>query len=220
MTCSASAVETEQLHPGPARDALAKPDRKASTATSKQSGGAGQFADILIDVVPLNRVRTGFTFTEVIKGGTVPRNYIPSVEVGRQVTRWPKGRTAISFVDIGVTLKDGKYHAVDSSDFAFHTAGKAGVKEAFETAGTRVLQPIRKVTINVPTVFSGALVPLISGLHGQVLGFENNPDAAGWDVFEALLPETAEAELFQQLGGATRGTAWYNSELERYEEVH
>ncbi|MBU1176057.1 MAG: elongation factor G [Alphaproteobacteria bacterium] len=184
----------------------------------KQSGGAGQFADIVIDVMPLER-GAGFTFAEVIKGGTVPRNYIPSVEAGAK-DALGEGPNGYPVVDIGVTLKDGKYHAVDSSDFAFHTAGRAGVKEAFETAGTRVLQPIRRIAIDVPTVFSGALVPLISGLHGQVLGFENKPDASGWDVFEALLPESAEAELFQQLGGATRGTAWYGSVLERYEEMH
>ena len=210
------AVETEQLTPA-LHETLAKPVEK-HYRHRKQSGGAGQFADILIDVVPLPR-GTGFTFTEVIKGGTVPRNYIPSVEAGARdaLAEGPNGHIV---VDIGVTLKDGKYHAVDSSDFAFHTAGKAGVKEALEEGGTRVLQPIRRVSIEVPTVYSGALVPLITGLHGQVLGFENNPDAAGWDIFEALLPETAEADLFQQLGSATRGTSWYVSTLERYEEVH
>ncbi len=184
----------------------------------KQSGGAGQFADVLVDVVPLER-GAGFTFTEVIKGGTVPRNYIPSVEAGAReaLGAGPNGHPV---VDIGVTLKDGKYHAVDSSDFAFHTAGKAAVKDAMDEAGTRVLQPIRRIRIDVPTVYSGALVPLISGLHGQVLGFRNNPDVAGWDVFEALLPESAETELFQSLGANTRGTAWYTSELERYEEMH
>lgn len=184
----------------------------------KQSGGAGQFADVLVDVVPLER-GGGFTFTEVIKGGTVPRNYIPSVEAGARDALFA-GPNGHPVVDIGVTLKDGKYHAVDSSDFAFHTAGKAAVKEALEGAGTRVLQPIRRIKIEVPSIYSGALVPLISGLHGQVLGFRNNPDAAGWDIFEALLPESAETELFQSLGANTRGTAWYASELERYEEMH
>jgi elongation factor G len=209
-------VETEALSPA-LLETLSKPVEK-HYRHRKQSGGAGQFADIVIDVVPLER-GTGFTFTEVIKGGTVPRNYIPSVEAGARdaLAEGPHGHLV---VDIGVTLKDGKYHAVDSSDFAFHTAGKAGVKEALEEGGTRVLQPIRHIRIEVPSVYAGALVPLITGLHGQVLGFRNNPDSAGWDVFEALLPESAESDLFQQLGSSTRGTAWYTSELERYEEVH
>ena len=209
-------VETEVLEPALC-ETLAK-KIEIHHRHKKQSGGAGQFADVLVDVVPLER-GAGFTFTEVIKGGTVPRNYIPSVEAGAReaLAAGPNGHPV---VDIGVTLKDGKYHAVDSSDFAFHTAGKAAVKDAMDEAGTRVLQPIRRVRIDVPTVYSGALVPLISGLHGQVLGFRNNPDAAGWDIFEALLPESAETELFQSLGANTRGTAWYTSELERYEEMH
>ncbi|MCB1516010.1 MAG: elongation factor G [Hyphomicrobiaceae bacterium] len=184
----------------------------------KQSGGAGQFADVLIEVIPLER-GAGFSFSEEVKGGAVPRNYIPSVEAGAQdaLSEGPNGHPV---VDIAVTLKDGKHHSVDSSDFAFRTAGKMAVKEALTEAGTRVLQPIRRLRIDVPTAFSGALVPLISGLHGQVLGFSNNPDATGWDVFEALLPESAEADLFQAMAGATRGTAWYRSELEHYEEMH
>ena len=209
-------VETEPLSPT-LTETLAK-KVEIHHRHKKQSGGAGQFADVLIDVAPLER-GAGFTFNEIIKGGTVPRNYIPSVEAGAKdaLGEGPNGHPV---VDIGVTLKDGKYHAVDSSDFAFHTAGKAAVKEALEKGGTRVLQPIRKVSIEVPSVYSGALVPIISGLHGQVLGFENNPDAAGWDLFEALLPESAEGELFQSLGSSTRGTAWFHSVLERYEEVH
>ena len=178
-------VDTEQVSPT-LYETLAKP-MEIHHRHRKQSGGAGQFADVVVDVVPLER-GAGFTFTEIIKGGTVPRNYIPSVEAGAReaLGEGPKGHPV---VDIGVTLKDGKYHAVDSSDFAFHTAGRNAVKEALEGAGTRVLQPIRHVSIEVPSVYSGALVPLITSLHGQVLGFRTNPDLTGWDLFEALLPE-------------------------------
>ena len=131
-----------------------------------------------------------------------------------------EGPRGYPVVDIGVTLIDGKYHSVDSSDFAFQTAGKGGVREALAEGGTKILQPIRHFGIEVPSVYSGPLVPLVSALHGQVLGFRNNPDATGWDLFEALLPESAEGELFEVLGSATRGTAWYRSKLERYDEVH
>lgn len=184
----------------------------------KQSGGAGQFADVLIEVVPRERGE-GFAFAEEIKGGAVPRNYIPSVEAGAQdaLAAGPHGHPV---VDIGVTLKDGKFHAVDSSDYAFRTAGKQAVKEALAEGGTRVLQPIRHFTVSVPSALAGALVPLVTGLHGQVLGFRADPEAQGWDLFEALLPEAADQDFFQALGSATRGTAWYRSDLERYEEVH
>lgn len=183
----------------------------------KQSGGAGQFADVLIAVEPLARGE-GFRFAEEVKGGAVPRNYIPSVEAGAR-DALAEGPHGLPVVDLAVVLKDGKHHAVDSSDFAFRTAGKAALREALAEAGTRVLQPIRRVTVAVPSVYSGALVPVVSGLHGQVLGFRADPDAQGWDRFEALLPEAAEGEFFQALGGATRGTGWHVSTLERYEEM-
>ncbi|MBC7158179.1 MAG: elongation factor G, partial [Rhodobacteraceae bacterium] len=122
-------------------------------------------------------------------------------------------------VDVAVTLKDGKYHAVDSSDFAFRTAGRNAVREAMAEAGTIVLQPVMRVTIQVPGPFTGALVPLVSGLKGQVLNFEGRPDTAGWDEFVALLPKVAASDLFNALGSATRGTAWFESEFDHYEEV-
>ena len=183
----------------------------------KQSGGAGQFADIVIDVKP-GELGSGFAFSEEVKGGVVPKNYIPAVQHGAQ-DALAEGPSGFPVVDIAVNLKDGKSHSVDSSDFAFRTAGRNGVKEAFAEAGTRVLQPIMLVQVHVPSVFAGALVPLVSGMKGQVLGFEGHPSATGWDVFRTLLPMASEETLAQSLGSATRGTAWMQSELDHYEEV-
>ncbi|MEK6216998.1 MAG: elongation factor G, partial [Boseongicola sp.] len=145
----------------------------------KQSGGAGQFADILIEMEPLP-LGSGFQFKETVKGGAVPRNYIPAVEHGARdaLADGPEGNPV---VDVGVTLKDGKTHTVDSSDFSFRTAGANAVREALAEAGTVVLQPVMKVHIHVPSVFAGGLVQLVSGLKGQVLGFEGHPTATGWD---------------------------------------
>lgn len=183
----------------------------------KQSGGAGQFADVVIEVAP-RPSGSGFEFTDVVKGGAVPRNYIPSVEAGARdaMSSGPEGHQV---VDVSVTLKDGKAHSVDSSDFAFRTAGQNAVKEALAEAGTTVLQPILSVQVHVPSVFAGGLVQLASGLKGQVLGFEAHPTATGWDVFRALLPMASLEELAHALGGATRGTAWFTSELDHYEEL-
>lgn len=183
----------------------------------KQSGGAGQFADVLIDIAPLP-LGGGFQFSDVVKGGAVPRNYIPSVEAGAReaLVRGPAGHPV---VDIKITLKDGKAHSVDSSDFAFRTAGLNAVREALAEVGTNVLQPIMQVHIHVPSVFAGGLVQLVSGLKGQVLGFEGHPAASGWDVFRALLPMSAQEELAQALGGATRGTAWFTAQLDHYEKL-
>jgi len=183
----------------------------------KQSGGAGQFADVVITLKPLAR-GTGFRFDEVVKGGAVPRNYIPSVEHGAEdaLMEGPMGHKV---VDVQVTLLDGKHHSVDSSDFAFRMAGKTAVRDAIKEAGPVLLQPIMRVEMHLPSAFVGDMVPTISTLHGQVLGFEANPQAAGWEVFNALLPAVARDELYRTLASATRGTGWANITFDHYEEV-
>ena len=183
----------------------------------KQSGGAGQFADVLIELKPEQR-GSGFSFSEIVKGGAVPRNYIPSVESGAK-DALQSGPNGFPVVDVSVLLKDGKHHSVDSSDFAFRMAGKSAIREAIEEAGAKVLQPIMNVQIHVPSIYSGGLVPLVSGMKGQVLGFEGHPTATGWDVFSALLPMTAQEELFNTLGSATRGTAWFTPTFDHYQEA-
>lgn len=183
----------------------------------KQSGGAGQFADVVIAVQPQAR-GAGFAFRETVKGGAVPRNYIPSVEDGvrEALIAGPMG---FPVVDLSVELKDGKHHAVDSSDHAFRTAGKSALREALAEVGTVLLQPVMKIDIHVPSVFSGALVPLVSGLKGQVLGFGAHDSVPGWDVFQTLLPMAAEDQLFAQLAAATRGTAWFTTAFDHYQET-
>jgi elongation factor G len=183
----------------------------------KQSGGAGQFADVRIEIRPLPRSR-GFQFSDRVKGGVVPKTYIPSVEAGVR-DALAEGRNGHPVVDVAVTLKDGKHHAVDSSDFAFRMAGKAAVREALEQAGLVLLQPILKVSIHVPSVFSGGLVAVVSGMKGQVLGFSAEEGAAGWDIFEALLPLAAQDDLGHSLARATRGTAWFETAFDHYEEA-
>jgi elongation factor G len=184
----------------------------------KQSGGAGQFADIQITVRPLPRGE-GFSFDETVKGGAVPRNFIPSVENGAKEAL-ERGPLGFPVVDIGVTLTDGKHHSVDSSDHAFRTAGLMGVRDALREGQPVLLQPIDHVDIHVPSVYSGALVAQISSLKGQVLGFDPHPVAKGWDVFRALLPAPMQGELFQSRGGLTHGTAWVEARFDHYEEIH
>ncbi|UWR68189.1 elongation factor G [Phaeobacter inhibens] len=183
----------------------------------KQSGGAGQFADVVLSIAPATR-GSGFHFTDEVKGGAVPRGYIPSVEAGaREALK--TGANGHPVVDVQVTLKDGKHHAVDSSDYAFRTAGKSAVREALAEAGSVVLQPIMRVEIHVPSVFTGGLVPVVSGMQGQILGFAAHPEAAGWDVFETLLPVAVQDQLCSSLASATRGTAWFSSGFDHYEEA-
>ncbi|MBT3141068.1 elongation factor G [Ruegeria litorea] len=183
----------------------------------KQSGGAGQFADVVIAIEPTPR-GTGFAFSETVKGGAVPKNYIPSVATGagEALARGPEGYPV---VDVKVTLKDGKHHNVDSSDYAFRTAGKAALREAMTQARPVTLQPVMRAEMHLPSKFVGDMVPTISGLHGQILGFENNPEAAGWDIFNSLLPAGAQDELHRALASASRGTGWVEFSFDHYEEL-
>ncbi len=211
-------IEVEEHHVPPAyRETVRKPV-SCHHRHRKQSGGAGQFADVVIDVKPLSR-GAGESFDEVIKGGAVPRNYIPAVEAGVR-DALQEGPNGFPVVDVSVTLTDGKHHSVDSSDFAFRTAGKNAMKEAMAESGVTVLEPIAQVLIHVPSVYAGGLVPTISGMKGQVMGFEGHPTAAGWDVFRAMLPMMALDELTNALASAARGTAWFVAEFDHYTEVH
>jgi elongation factor G len=154
-----------------------------------------------------------------VKGGTVPKNYIPAVEQGARDAmaagplRLPRGR------------RRGDAHRRQGargrqSDHAFRLAAAACVREALREAKPIVLQPIDRVAIHLPSLWSGALVGLVSSLKGQVQGFEAHPTARGWDVFRALIPAAAQDELFQSLGGLAHGTGWLESELDHYEELH
>jgi elongation factor G len=184
----------------------------------KQTGGAGQFADVRVTVGPAPR-GAGFVFEEVVKGGAVPRNYIPAVEAGaREATA--KGPLGFPVVDVIVTLTDGQYHSVDSSDFAFRAAGRGAVHEALAEAAPVLLQPIHRVEIHAPSIFTGGLSALVAGLKGQVLGFDRDGDVTGWDVFRALMPAAVLPDLAPQLRAATQGTGRFEHEFDHYEEVY
>ena len=184
----------------------------------KQTGGAGQFADVKLTVEPTPR-GAGFVFDEVVKGGTVPRNYIPAVEAGAR-DAMAKGPLGFSVVDVHVTLIDGQHHAVDSSDMAFRIAARSGVAEALAEAVPVLLQPIHEVRFRIPSVFSGALVPVISSLKGQVLGFDRDPDAKGWDVFRALLPGGILGDLAGQLRSVTQGVGSFETTFDHFQEIY
>lgn len=210
-------VEVEEGPVPPAlRETIKKPVQ-VHYRHRKQSGGAGQFADVVIEMKPLPR-GSGFVFEETVKGGAVPKNYIPSVEAGAREAL-AQGLNGHPVVDVCVTLKDGKHHSVDSSDYAFRTAGKNAVREALAEAGAVLLQPIMRVQIHVPSVFTGGLVPVVSGMKGQILGFEAEDGVAGWDVFETLLPMSAQDDLCNTLASATRGTGWFSTDFDHYEEA-
>ncbi len=184
----------------------------------KQTGGAGQFADIRFRLNPAPR-GSGFHFEETIHGGAVPRQYIPSVEAGMRegLARGPLG---FPVIDVAVTLYDGQHHPVDSSDMAFKIAGAMGIREAVKEAGSVLLEPIYEVDFIVPDSFTGALNPRISQLHGQVLGFERDAAHEGWEILKAELPGRALAALVGEVRGATQGTGRFVAGFARFQEVY
>jgi elongation factor G len=214
----AFALEVEEVMPAPDyRETIAKPHDQAYRH-KKQTGGAGQFADVKLTVAPAPRGE-GFAFDEVVKGGAVPRNYIPAVEAGaRDATE--RGPLGFTVVDVRVTLTDGLHHPVDSSDMAFRIAGKRAVSEALRAAGPVLLQPIFKLTIQAPSVYTGSLGPIVSSHHGQVLGFDTDPGGRGWDIFEALVPGSSLGGIANDIRAATQGVGRCSAAFDHYEELH
>ncbi|MGH7005926.1 MAG: elongation factor G, partial [Alphaproteobacteria bacterium] len=184
----------------------------------KQTGGAGQFADVKLSVHPNGRSQ-GFSFAETIKGGAVPRNYIPAVEAGAREAM-ERGPLGLRVIDVGVTLTDGQHHAVDSSEFAFRAAAKMGVRDALAQASAVLMQPVFRIEIHIPSLYSGSLVPIVSSFKGQVLGFDRDDSAKGWDVFRALVPGNALDELARSLRSATQGIGTFSKRFDHFEELY
>jgi elongation factor G len=211
-------LEVTDHDPSPAyRETIVKP-HEIAYRHKKQTGGAGQFADVKLTVAPAPR-GAGFSFAETVKGGAVPRNYIPAVEAGAR-DAMERGPLGFPVVDVAVTLTDGLAHAVDSSDMAFRIAGRRGVGEALAAAGSVLLQPIHRVAIHAPVVFTGGFGPIVSALHGHPLGFAPDPEAKGWEIFEALLPAAALPGLANDVRAATQGVGYFSAVFDHYEEMH
>lgn len=182
----------------------------------KQSGGHGQFGDIHIDVKPLPR-GSGFSFNDTITGGVVPKQYIPAVEHGiKDYMRC--GPLGFPVVDIAVTLTDGQFHSVDSSDMAFKAAAQLGMREAMPECGPILLEPICKVDISVPNSFTSKIQRLVSGRRGQILGFDARPGWKGWDQVSVQLPQSEMHDLINELRSMTLGVGTFNWEFDHLQE--
>jgi elongation factor G len=183
----------------------------------KQSGGHGQFGDVVLDIKPLPRGE-GFQFAEKVVGGAVPRNYIPAVEEGvvDGLTRGPLG---FPVIDLQVTLTDGSYHSVDSSDLAFRTAARVGISEALPQCQPVLLEPIHTVEIVCPTEATAKINAILSARRGQILGFDTRDGWAGWDCVRAMMPEAEIGELIVELRSATAGAGSFRRKFDHMAEV-
>ena len=171
----------------------------------------------MIDVKPLPR-SAGFKFDEVITGGAVPRNYIPAVEEG-VIDALKHGPLGFQVVDIAVTLTDGSYHAVDSSDMAFRLAGRLGISEALPNAQPVLLEPIHLVEIVCPTDATAKMNAILSGRRGQILGFDTRDGWDGWDVVRAKMPESEIGDLIIEVRSATAGVGSFTFKFDHMAEL-
>ena len=188
---------------------------RAQGKHKKQSGGHGQYGDCWIDMEPMPR-GSGFEFVDAIVGGVIPRQYIPAVEKGI-VEASQKGILAgFPCVDFKVTLNDGSFHAVDSSEMAFKIAGSLAYKKAAESATPVLLEPIMKVTITTPDEFMGDIMGDLNGRRGRVLGM----DSAGKNqVINAQVPMSEFLTYAPDLRSMTGGRGIYTMEFSHYDEV-
>jgi elongation factor G len=183
----------------------------------KQTGGHGQFGDVMIEIKPLPRGE-GFAFQDQITGGVVPRQYIPSVETGvRDALK--TGPLGFPVVDLAVTLTDGSYHTVDSSDAAFQAAAKLALAEALPKAKPVLLEPVLSVEITIPSEALSKATALVTGRRGQILGYDERPGWNGWQVLSATIPESEIGDLIVELRSATAGVGTFSTRFDHMAEL-
>lgn len=183
----------------------------------KQSGGHGQYGDVVLDIKPLPR-GAGFQFSETITGGVVPKQFIPSVEIGVQ-EYLRQGPLGFPVVDVAVTLTDGSYHSVDSSDMAFRQAGRIAMAEGMPKCHPVLLEPIMAVEIAVPSDATAKINALISQRRGQILGFDRREGWPGWDVVNAQIPAAEMDDLIVELRSATAGVGSFTARFDHLAEL-
>ncbi len=183
----------------------------------KQSGGHGQYGDVVVEIKPLPR-GSGFVFTDEITGGVIPKQYIPSVEIGVR-DYLHAGPLGFPVVDVSVCLKDGSYHTVDSSDMAFRAAGRLAMSEGLPKCTPVLLEPIMAVEIAVPSEATARINGIISSRRGQILGFDTRPGWPGWDIVQAHIPEAEMQDVIIEVRSATAGSGTYEAHFDHLAEL-
>jgi len=194
--------------------------RKAASSHGRykhQTGGHGQFGDVYLEIQPLNR-GAGFSFSETIVGGVVPRQYIPGVEMGvREFLE--RGILGFPVVDVSVTLTNGSYHSVDSSEQAFKQAARIAMQEGLPKCEPVLLEPIAWVEVSAPSEFTSNVLRLLSGRRGQILGYDAKADWPGWDQVAAYLPQAEMHDFIVELRSLTQGVGSFYWRYDHLQEV-
>ena len=199
------------------RESIRKPVAHVRGRHKKQSGGHGQYGDVIIEVRPLPRGE-GFKFEEKIHGGAIPKQWIPAVEQGVKDAML-KGPLGFPVVDIAVTLVDGSYHSVDSSELAFRLAGRTAMQEALAQASPHLLEPVQKLALVTPSSAASRVSSAVASRRGQMLGMGPRDGWTGWDRIEALIPEAELSGLEAELRSMSQGLASYEAEFDHLAEL-
>jgi elongation factor G len=189
---------------------------RAQGRHKKQTGGHGQFGDVWMSVSPLPRGE-GFKFTDKIVGGSIPRNYIPAVEKGVREAMREGLLSGHPVVDVEVTIDDGSFHPVDSSDMAFMIAGSLAFKKAAEAAHPIILEPIMHVEVHVPNEYTGDVMSDLNSKRARILGME--PSGEGTTVIQAQVPMREMGHYAAALRSITQGRGLFTMRMEGYEET-
>ncbi len=208
---------TTHLPSVPYKETIRKPTVSVHGRYKHQSGGHGQFGDVYLDIKPLPRGE-GFNFKETIVGGVIPRQYIPGVEIGVRefLAHGPLGYPV---VDVAVTLTNGSYHSVDSSEQAFKQAARLAMQTGISKCEPTLLEPIVRLEVTTPSECTSKVLQLLSGRRGQILGYEGISNWQGWDNVLAYLPQAEMHNFIVELRSLTLGVGCFHWEYDHLQEV-
>ncbi|TKK91114.1 elongation factor G [Herbidospora galbida] len=198
------------------RETIRRKVEKIDYTHKKQTGGSGQFAKVLIDLEPLGEGNDGYEFENKVTGGRIPREYIPSVDAGAQQAAEFGVLAGYPMVGVKVTLQDGAYHEVDSSEMAFKMAGSMVFKEAARRADPVLLEPMMAVEVTTPEDYMGDVIGDLNGRRGQIQAMD---ERAGARVVKALVPLSEMFGYVGDLRSKTQGRASYSMQFDSYAEV-
>ena len=198
------------------RETITKKIDKIDYTHKKQTGGSGQFAKVQIDMGPSEGAEGGYVFENKVTGGRIPREYIPSVDAGCQEAMENGVLAGYPMVDVQVTLQDGAYHDVDSSELAFKIAGSMAFKEGARKAGPVILEPMMAVEVTTPEDFMGDVIGDLNSRRGQIQAME---ERSGARVVKALVPLSEMFGYVGDLRSRTQGRASYSMQFDSYAQV-
>jgi elongation factor G len=198
------------------RETVTKKVEKVEYTHKKQTGGSGQFGRVIINLEPTGGDGGGYEFENKVTGGRIPREYIPSVDAGCQEAAEFGVLAGYPMVDVKVTLTDGAYHEVDSSELAFKIAGSMAFKKAAGMAGAVILEPVMNVEVTTPEEYMGDVIGDLNSRRGQIQSME---ERSGARVVKALVPLSEMFGYVGDLRSKTQGRANYTMQFDSYSEV-